>query len=130
MTGVQTCALPILLEFFLLWVGFAIVVGVVASNKGRSGFGWFVLALLISPLLAGLIVLAMQRNGMTAHDQMLFDAMPEEQQQRVLQARALRGASASSINRAPSNLDKNTADFLGGLICLICIGAAATWLWH
>ena len=119
-----------MLEILLFWVVGAIVVGIVANNKGRSGFGWFVLGLLISPLLAGLLVLAVSREGMTAHDQMLFDAMPEEQQQRVLQARALRGASASSINRAPSNLDKNTADFLGGLICLICIGAAATWLWH
>jgi hypothetical protein len=31
--------------------------GVVANNKGRSGVGWFFLAFLISPLIAGIIVL-------------------------------------------------------------------------
>jgi ribosomal protein L40E len=45
-------------EIVIVWCGFAIVVGVFASNKGRSGFGWFLLALLLSPLLAGLFLLA------------------------------------------------------------------------
>jgi len=39
------------------WLLFALVVGLIASSRGRSGFGWFILACLISPLLAGLIVL-------------------------------------------------------------------------
>jgi len=39
------------------WLLFALVVGLIASGRGRSGFGWFILACLISPLLAGLIVL-------------------------------------------------------------------------
>src|SRR5262245_29738527 len=40
-----------MLLFF--WVFFAILVGVFASNRrGRSGGGWFLLSLLISPLLA------------------------------------------------------------------------------
>ena len=43
----------------LLWVGFAVVVAVFAARQGRSGFGWFVLAVLISPLLAGLLCLAL-----------------------------------------------------------------------
>lgn len=43
--------------FFLLWLVAAIVVGVIASGKGRSGFGWFVLGVLISPLLAGILAL-------------------------------------------------------------------------
>jgi hypothetical protein len=50
-------------EFLLLWVGFAIVVGVAAHSRGRSGGGWFILALLISPLLAGLLVLAFARRA-------------------------------------------------------------------
>ena len=40
------------MEYFFLWLGLAVALGVWASNKGRSGFGWFVLACLISPLLA------------------------------------------------------------------------------
>jgi ribosomal protein L32 len=31
------------MEFLLIWVGFAVVSGVIASGKGRSGIGWFVL---------------------------------------------------------------------------------------
>ena len=42
-----------------LWFGLAVVVAVFAARRGRSGFGWFVLALLISPLLAGLLCLAL-----------------------------------------------------------------------
>jgi hypothetical protein len=45
----------------LLWVGLAIVVGVAANTRGRSGFGWFLLAVLISPLISGLLVLALPR---------------------------------------------------------------------
>ena len=32
---------------------FAFVVAAAANSRGRSGFGWFVLAIVISPLLAG-----------------------------------------------------------------------------
>lgn len=49
------------MEIVLFWVGGSIAVGVGASSRGRSGFGWFVLSLLISPLLA-LIVLALMPN--------------------------------------------------------------------
>lgn len=49
------------MEFIGFWVLLSIVVGVAASSRDRSGFGWFVLALLISPLIAGLLVLALGR---------------------------------------------------------------------
>lgn len=45
------------MEFFLLWFGFAVAVGVLAAKWGRSGFGWFLLACFISPLLAGIFLL-------------------------------------------------------------------------
>ena len=44
-----------------IWFVFAIAVGIWASNRGRSGFGWFLLAVVISPLLAG-ILLAVTKN--------------------------------------------------------------------
>jgi hypothetical protein len=47
------------MEIFLFWIGFAVVVGVIAGNRGRSGFGWFLLACIISPLLAAILVLAL-----------------------------------------------------------------------
>lgn len=42
--------------FFFFWIAFSIIPAIIASNKGRSSFGWFFLSLLISPLLAGIIV--------------------------------------------------------------------------
>lgn len=42
---------------FLAWVGFAIAVGVLASNKDRSGIGWFFLAVIVSPLIAAIFLL-------------------------------------------------------------------------
>lgn len=44
---------------FLLWPVFAILVGVFAGRRGRTGVGWFLLALLFSPLLAWLALLAL-----------------------------------------------------------------------
>jgi hypothetical protein len=48
-----------IITIFLFWIGFAVVVGVAANTRGRSGLGWFFLALLFSPLLAGLLLLAL-----------------------------------------------------------------------
>jgi len=31
------------MEFLFIWMAFAVVSGIVAANKGRSGFGWFIL---------------------------------------------------------------------------------------
>jgi hypothetical protein len=47
------------MEWFLLWFGLAIVVGVAANTRGRNAAGWIFLAIVISPLLAGLLVLAL-----------------------------------------------------------------------
>lgn len=44
------------MEIFFFWFVFAIGVGVIASSRGRDGFGWFCLAMLISPLIAVVIV--------------------------------------------------------------------------
>jgi hypothetical protein len=44
------------MEFVLFWFGLSVLCGVFASNKGRAGFGYFVLAILISPLLCFILV--------------------------------------------------------------------------
>lgn len=41
---------------WLLWVIFCVGVGAFASKKGRSGLGWFLLSLLISPLISAIIL--------------------------------------------------------------------------
>lgn len=39
------------MEIVLVWLLFSVAVGAFASGRGRSGFGWFALSALISPLL-------------------------------------------------------------------------------
>lgn len=40
----------------IFWLMFSIVVGVMASHRGRGGYGWFLLSCLLSPLLAFLFL--------------------------------------------------------------------------
>jgi rRNA maturation protein Nop10 len=47
------------MEFVGFWLLCAVVVAVIAASRGRSGFGWFLLACVISPLLAVILVLAL-----------------------------------------------------------------------
>lgn len=54
------------MEIVLFWLLFSIVVGVAASSRGRSGFGWFLLSVIISPVLALILVLVMPRRDQTA----------------------------------------------------------------
>ncbi len=49
-------------EIAFFWLGFAIVVGVFASRRGRSGFGWFVLALFFTPVLVGLLLAVLPKQ--------------------------------------------------------------------
>lgn len=49
------------MTFAIFWILFAVAVGIFASNRGRSGFGWFLLSVLISPLL-GLLFCAVSKN--------------------------------------------------------------------
>lgn len=41
-----------------MWIVLAIVVGIAASKRRRSAVGWFCVAILISPVLALLLLIA------------------------------------------------------------------------
>ena len=47
------------MELIFFWLIFAILVGMLAGKRGRSGFGWFLVAAVISPLLAVLLLLVL-----------------------------------------------------------------------
>jgi hypothetical protein len=49
------------MELVIFYFGLAIVVGVAANTRGRSGGGWFLLSLVITPVITGLLVLALPR---------------------------------------------------------------------
>jgi hypothetical protein len=59
------------LEFLLLlFVLLSILIGVLASSRGRSGFGWFILSLIFSPILTFLVVLLLddlKKSNQTAY---------------------------------------------------------------
>jgi hypothetical protein len=41
----------------VIWVTLAIIIGAAARARGRSGVGWFLLAVVLSPLIAGLLLI-------------------------------------------------------------------------
>ncbi len=45
-----------------LWLFFSVVAGKIAEHKGRSGFGFFILALIISPLIGIIAALIAGKN--------------------------------------------------------------------
>jgi Na+/pantothenate symporter len=45
------------MEILIFLVIFSVLIAVWASSWGRNGFGWFLLAAFISPLIAGVILL-------------------------------------------------------------------------
>jgi hypothetical protein len=53
-------------EIVLIWLTFAIVVGIAGNSRGRSGFGWFILAVIISPLIGLILVLVLPNLRMEA----------------------------------------------------------------
>lgn len=49
------------MDIILFWFLFSAVVASAANSRGRSSSGWLLLSIVISPLLAGLLVLALPR---------------------------------------------------------------------
>lgn len=48
------------------WFTLSIIVGVAARGRGRSGFGWFILSALISPLFSLILLLVLPKVGAAA----------------------------------------------------------------
>lgn len=52
------------MDIVLWWFVLAVVMGIVAAAAGRSGFGFFLLSLILSPLLGFLALIVMLLAGM------------------------------------------------------------------
>lgn len=48
------------MELLLIWIPASIAIGVYAARKGRSGFGVFLLSVLLSPIVGLLVAVAMK----------------------------------------------------------------------
>lgn len=57
---------------FLSWIAFSFIVGIIAVNKGRSGIGFFLLSLLLSPLFGIIAVLAAESNMNVIEQKQVF----------------------------------------------------------
>jgi hypothetical protein len=57
------------MEIFIIYVLFSVVAGFIASKKGRSGFGFFLLAFLLSPLVGVIAALIVSENTRSVEDQ-------------------------------------------------------------
>jgi hypothetical protein len=67
-----------------VWLPLCLVVGVAASYRyQRVGIGWFVLALIISPLLAGLFLLAVGPKKTPVQQQVSYTTNGPEQLEAV-----------------------------------------------
>ncbi len=53
---------------------FCLIVAVAANTRGRHPFGWFLLSLILSPLIGGLFVLALPRRPIPAERALSLDA--------------------------------------------------------
>lgn len=49
------------MAIFVIWLALALIVGVLAGSWGRSGIRWFFLAIILSPFLTILVLLAAGR---------------------------------------------------------------------
>ena len=54
-----------MLEFLIIWLGLAVAVGFLAHRYGRSGIVWVFIAAVVSPLIAGILLLAVGVRGKT-----------------------------------------------------------------
>src|SRR5215510_9651414 len=50
------------MEIFIFWTSFSIIAGVIAKHKGRSGIGFFLLAVILSPLIGVIAALVAEPN--------------------------------------------------------------------
>ncbi len=46
------------MEYFIGWIVLSFVVAVIAANRGRSVFGFFLLSLVLSPIISGIILVS------------------------------------------------------------------------
>ena len=54
------------MELFILWVTCSVFIAIFASSINRSGLGWFLLSLFISPLVALLFLAILPKRGSSA----------------------------------------------------------------
>jgi hypothetical protein len=52
----------VIVEVFVLWLALSVVAGVIAGAKGRSGFGYFLLSVFLTPLVGLILAIALPKH--------------------------------------------------------------------
>jgi hypothetical protein len=114
----------------IFWVLFAIAVGMLAAKRGRSGGGWFLLSLLITPLL-GLIFVLVSKD-LNKNDSIRV-ACPKCSEKVLIAATicphcksdlandSAFAESVSALRRKPAEDSKNLMIGIGFIVALIVI---------
>ena len=79
------------------WVIFAIIVAVAASSRGRSAAGWFLISILLSPILALILVLVLPNLAA----QELEEAHRRRREAELATVRRVEPPPAPSVPSAP-----------------------------
>ena len=53
-----------MIGIFFFWLALSIIVGIAANTRGRNPVSWFFLSVLLSPVIAGLLLLALPGKGL------------------------------------------------------------------
>ncbi len=85
------------MEIVLVWLLFAVGVGFLADSRGRSGFGFFLVSAVLSPIL-GLIIVLVIRNP---KDEEKKEALRREEHERNLESiRAIAAPKSPEVSAA------------------------------
>lgn len=85
------------MEIFLAWLTFSALVGWLAHSRGRSGFGFFLVAALLSPLV-GLVVVLVTKN---LNDERTTEQLRREEHERQLESIRVIAGSRATDTAAP-----------------------------
>lgn len=90
------------MEVFFIWLLFALLVGVLASNRGRSGVGFFLLSAILSPLIGLIVVLVIRDLAAEArHEEIRLREEAERTAQRQ-DTQAQQIAALKALSQAPA----------------------------
>ena len=50
------------MEYIIVWIVLSVIVGIIAEVNGRMGFGYFMLSLILSPIIIGILVFGIGKS--------------------------------------------------------------------
>lgn len=95
------------MELVFVWLLLAAGIGALASSRGRSGFGFFLLSTVFSPLLGLIVVLVLAdlKKQEIAEDQRRTDQLRRESDQQREHERQLESIRAIATSKATAPSD-------------------------